>query len=40
MMRLMLSLLVATLDGVALKVVMYSAEYFSTLLSPLVVEVS
>ena len=39
MMRLMLNLLMATLDGVALKVVMYSAEYFSTLLS-LVVEVS
>ena len=39
MMRLMLILLVATLEGVALKVVMYSAEYYSTLLS-LVVEVS
>ena len=39
MMRLMLILQVATLDGVALKVVMYSAEYFSTLLS-LVVKVS
>ena len=39
MMRLMLDLLLATLDGVALKVVMYSTEYFSTLLS-LVVEVS
>ena len=39
MMRLMLGLLYATLDGVALKVVMYSAKYFSTLLS-LVVEVS